>query len=184
MVWMTALLFTGLGCSNSGLGRTTPTPTADSGSTTSTTPSACPIPGTWDLVRVDCSSFAFDDWFDMYESARLDVVDAIDGRGCDVSRIIQGETCRETERMRWEFDASGTVTVSSDGVTTCAPSGCSFPMVGTCTDGARKGTNDSLQAIVFDDRGELELTDEQPGGTFVAGALGCKLDVVTVWARR
>lgn len=179
---MWALLLAVSGCSNSGLGRELPD-SGDSGSTPGTV-TACPWVGTWDLVDVRCGSFPFPDWYDIFESARLDVSLAAGGSSCEVRRVLVGASCRETERMRWGVGESGVVTVASDGVISCAPAGCSYPTIGTCPEGARAKSTDSLDWRVDPKTSELELTDAQPDGTFVAGAAGCKLDVVTTWARR
>lgn len=172
MLW--GLLFTPPGCANSGLG---PPATTDSGPATAP---VCPLVGSWELQDVRCGAFPFDDWFSVFDNAQL-MVSGVAG-GCEVSRVVASAQCRETERMRWVVDETGGVDVQSEGVISCAPAGCSFPELGTCEEKVRADTEDELHAEL-DGSGLLELTDRQPDGTLVSGAVGCKLDVVTIWAR-
>ena len=177
------LALVALGCSNSGLGRDDATNPPD---TEDPLVGECPWVGTWDLVDVRCASFPYDDWFASYSSARLDI-SASESGGCSVARVlILDPGCRETERMTWRSNEEGTeVQVSSDGVSSCTPSGCGFPTVGICEPGARDGTTDTLEISVDDASGLLTLVDDLPDGTFVDGAPPpCTLEVVTDWALR
>lgn len=172
-----------LACTNSGLGRDSddvrrplepsPPPAVTEG---------CPYEGMWDLLDVQCGAFPFDDWFATYTSAELDVVAT--GGACDVRRELIADGCREVEQMTWAFNQENQADVRSDGVTACTPGGCAFPVAGTCVRGARSDTDDTLGVEFDEETGQLRVTDTPPDGTFVAGAVGCTLDVVTIWERR
>lgn len=174
-MWVTFLLFA---CSNSGLNTVDAgtTGSGDTGVTGDTAPTAvetCPWVGVWELTEVNCGSFPYDDWWDVYTTTVMSMTHSPDG-GCAVSFTWSGEYCQESESWHLAEPTGTSVEATYNGIDDCSPADCTFAgSDDACALGDRTGS----ETITIDDStGDLTVV-----GPLGHGAPSCVLDLITTW---
>ena len=173
---MLLLLLSLTACTNSGLGRTTPSgSTGDTGVVGTADP--CPWIGTWTLTDVGCAAFGFDEWFIDHDGAMITFTqnDAIGG--CNATLDIAGAGCIESEEMHFSAPIGIEVTVTYSGISACSPTGCTFGAVDEpCEEGDRSQPPQSR--VIDDSTGDLQMVDAVRLNVDPAD---CPLEINTTW---
>jgi hypothetical protein len=170
---MQILLLVGIGCTHSGLGRTTST--GDTATTTAA--SDCPWVGTWKLDGVKCSTIEYAEWFETYDGAEMEISQDPEG-GCAVETTLTGPECERVESWHLAPPLGVDVEITFGGITDCSPNRCTFD------DGAiecKKGdlARDKPESIRLDQTGEkLAAT-----GLLEDTAGGCMIGLNTTWEK-
>lgn len=174
-------LFSLVGCTNSGLGRPTPVDTGEGsgqndGKGKGNNKNNCPFVGEWELDSINCSTFPYDAWYDIVETATLEIDHADDG-GCTIVSTLEGQDCEQVEEWSLTKPVGTDADVTYEGISSCDPESCSFdPKISDCEEGGRTG-EDTLS--IDDATGDLTID-----GLFIDFAYGCPLSVVTVWKKQ
>ncbi len=175
---MISVLFA-VACSNSGLNDLGHPPLSDDAGpdVTDTAPEAlqtCVWVGVWELTAVNCGSFPFDEWYEVFDTTVMSLTHDPAG-GCAVAFTWSGETCQESEQWQMADPVGTSVETTYLGVDDCSPADCTFANGDdACVIGDRTGT-DTL--TIDDSSGDLQVV-----GALAHGAPQCVLDLITTWS--
>jgi hypothetical protein len=100
----------------------------------------CPLTGTWEITGVACSFYdVTEDYFAVMTSGTMTVTD-LPVTGCAWTIVNVSPACTTSESYETTDPIPGTVMVTSHGIQSCDPPGCSFTEDGeACALGAHAG---------------------------------------------
>jgi hypothetical protein len=167
------MLLSSFGCSNSGLGQTTPT-----GDTAPTSAQDCPWVGTWALDEVKCSTVPYESWSDHYVSAEMEI-DHDPAGGCAVQATLKADACEREEAWHFAVPVGTSVEVTFLGIQDCRPNRCVMePGADECKNGELEG---EARDMTVDDSTANTL---QAVDLLKDTGSGCPLSLVTLWKKQ